>query len=261
MILGWSLQEIHGVWGAAGITLVHIGIKSWNLVGRYLSHSIAWSVSKPWLEMSWESTSCKFCSGDNHINAFDDPSICSWFSQWLHELQTLQLTQPHLFHHHTSTKWLCLLQALQLTQPHHFSTIRLTAISQVAVSLANFAVITATSLSAISHLTMWLCHLQTLQLTQPHLFHGRPLRSIVFKLFGIYEVPDTWKDTSKSKSYVIRSKNWEKLQSIGTVKFLATLTWFTFQPSATSFPPSPIYQSGCVTCKLCSQHSHITFHH
>ena len=97
--------------------------------------------------MPWESTSCKFCRGDSHINAFDDPSICPWFSQWLCQLQTLQLTQPHhisvisllpggcvtcklcsshshiIFPPQSSTKWLCHLQTLQLTQPHHFSII------------------------------------------------------------------------------------------------------------------------------------------
>jgi len=78
--------------------------------------------------------------------------------------------------YHPFTKWLCHLQTLQPTQPHHFSTITCSTsgcvtcklcsshshitfppspIQQVAVSLANFATHTATSLlcvAAIRHL-------------------------------------------------------------------------------------------------------------
>ena len=141
--------------------------------------------------MSWESTSCKFCSGDSYTNAFDDPSICSWFLQWLCQLQSLQLTQPHHFSAMTHLPGVCV--SCKVCSSHSHITFPASAISQVAVSVANFAAHTATSLFRHDPSPRWLCQLQTLQLTQPHHF------------------------------------------------------------SALSHLPG-----GCVSCKVCSSHSHIT---
>ena len=123
-------------------------------------------------------------------------------------------TATSLLRPQPSTRWLCQLQTLQLTQPHHFSglshlpggcvsckvcsshshiTFPPWPISQVAVSVANFAAHTATSLFRHDPSPRWLCQLQSLQLTQPHHF------------------------------------------------------------SALSHLPG-----GCVSCKVCSSHSHIT---
>ena len=128
---------------------------------------------------------CKLCNSHSHITFL--PS-----TKWLCKLQTLQPTQPHLFHDQPFTQ-----VAVSLA---NFAAHTATSLfhpqpsTQVAVSLANFAAHTAKSFFHHHLSTKWLCHLQTLQLTQPH------------HVFIIIYLP-----------------------------------------------------SGCVTCKLCSSHSHIIF--
>jgi hypothetical protein len=128
--------------------------------------------------------SCKLCRLHSHITIFS-----SRFFMWLCQLQTLQASQPHYYFLITlSPLRLCELQTLQASQPHHYFLITLFG---VAVSAANFAGFTATSLFSDhaflcgcvscklcglhSHITIfssrflvWLCQLQTLQASQPH---------------------------------------------------------------------------------------------
>ena len=196
--------------------------------------------------MPWEITSCKFCSGDSHINAFDDCVSCKLCSPHSHIIfpssSIYQVavslanfaahTATSYFRHPLFTRWLCHLQTLQLTQPHHISIILYlpsgcvtcklcsshthiifpsSSIYQVAVSLANFAAHTATSFFHHPLFTKWLCHLQTLQLTQPH-------HSFVLLPSGIYEMNHCGRylkryiNITYYQSYVLRSNDWEKLQ-------------------------------------------------
>ena len=148
--------------------------------------------------------SCKLCSSHSHI-IFPSSAI---YQVAVSLANFAAHTATSFFHPQPSTKWLCQLQTLQLTQPHHFSTLShlpggcvscklcsshshiifpSSVIYQVAVSLANFAAHTATSLfrhqpsTRWLSSTKWLCQLQTLQLTQPH-------HSFVLLPSGIYEM-------------------------------------------------------------------------
>jgi hypothetical protein len=70
--------------------------------------------------------------------------LITLFSLRLCELQTLRASQPHNYFLITlSPLRLCELQTLQASQPHHYFLITLFG---VAVSAANFAGFTATSL-------------------------------------------------------------------------------------------------------------------
>jgi hypothetical protein len=82
--------------------------------------------------------SCKLCRLLSHITIFS-----SRFLVWLCQLQTLQASQAHNYFNITLFMWLCELQTLQSSQPHHYFLITL---FYVAVSAANFAGFSATSL-------------------------------------------------------------------------------------------------------------------
>jgi len=150
--------------------------------------------------------------------------FCLHFFMWLCQLQSLQSTQPPHFSIVTNLPGGCV--TCKLCSSHSHITFPPSPVQQVAVLPANFAAHTATSLFHHHLLNKWLCHLQTLQLTQPHHF-------FVLRPSGIYEVKcfarhlKGYMNVTYSKSYVIRSKNWEKLQFTVAVKFLSIFTSFT----------------------------------
>jgi hypothetical protein len=203
--------------------------------------------------------SCKLCSLHSHITIFS-----SRFFMWLCQLQTLQASQPHYYFLITlSPLRLCELQTLQASQPHHYFLITLFG---VAVSAANFAGFTATSLFSDhaflcgcvscklcglhSHITIFssrfpLCGCVSCKLCSHHshitIFSSR---------FLVWLCQLQTLQASQPHNYFI-------ITLFGVAVSAANFAVFT----ATSLFSHHAFWCGCASCKLCSLHSHIRFSH
>jgi hypothetical protein len=156
--------------------------------------------------------------------------------------------------------WLCELQTLQSSQPHHYFLI---ALFGVAVSAANFAVFTATSL--FSHHAFF-CGCVSCKLCRLH--SHITIFSSGFSLCGCVSCKLCSLHshiTIFSSGFLVWLCQLQTLQSsqphhyflialFGVAVSAANFAVFT----ATSLFSHQAFLCGCVSCKLCNLHSHIT---